>query len=146
MESASQRFDRKIRELTDWRGETLAKLRQSIHQADPEMVEEWKWVSAKRPGTPVFSHAGMVCTAEGYKGVVKMTFARGPELQDPAGLFNAGLEGAVRRAIDFHEGDRIDEGAFQELIRAAVRRNMVKAEVGRQKRFEPEARGGKPGE
>ncbi len=146
MESASQRFDRKIRELTDWRGEMLAKLRQMIHQADPEMVEEWKWVSANRPGTPVFSHAGMVCTAEGYKGVVKMTFARGAELQDPAGLFNASLEGAVRRAINFHAGDRIDEGAFQELIRAAVRLNMVKAEGGRRKRSGPEARGGKLGE
>jgi hypothetical protein len=143
MESASVRFDQKIQELTDWRGKTLAKLRQIIHQADPAMVEEWKWVSANRPGTLVFSHAGIVCTAEVYKGVVKTTFAYGAALLDPADLFNASVEGNVRRAIDFHEGDRINEAALKKLIRAAVALNLVKAEDKARARSKPEV-GAKP--
>src|ERR1700719_1631331 len=98
---ASSSIDEKIKELGDWRGKTLARVRDIIHQADPEIVEEWKWVKATSPGTPVFSHGGIVCTGETYKNVVKMTFARGAALQDPSGLFNASLEGNVRRAIDF---------------------------------------------
>ncbi|MFP5231708.1 MAG: DUF1801 domain-containing protein [Acidobacteriota bacterium] len=129
--------------MTDRRGETLAKLRQIIHQADSEMVEEWKWVSANRPGTPVFSRAGIVCTGEVYKGVVKTTFARGAELKDPAGLFKASLEGNVRRAIDFHEGDRINETALKELVRAAAALNLAKAEGKARARSKPQA-GAKP--
>ncbi len=128
MESASALMDQKIKELGDWRGKTLAKVRQIIHEADPEIVEEWKWVKPTNPGTPVWSHAGIVCTGETYKSVVKMTFARGAALQDPAGLFNASLEGNVRRAIDIHEGEKINEAALKELIRAAVALNLkVKA-------------------
>src|SRR5207244_4505664 len=100
---------RKIKELGDWRGKTLAKVREIIHQADPEIVEEWKWVKPTHPGTPVFSHGGIICTAETYKNVVKMTFAKGAALKDPSRLFNSSLEGSVRRAIDIHEGDKIDE-------------------------------------
>ena len=122
--SASASIDAKIKELGDWRGKTLAKVRQIIHQADPEIVEEWKWAKATSPGTPVFSHAGIVCTGETYKNVVKMTFARGAALQDPARLFNSSLEGNLRRAIDFHEGDKIDEAALKNLIRAAVALNL----------------------
>src|SRR6202035_250789 len=112
-------IDEKIKELGDWRGKTLAKVRTIIHQADPEIVEEWKW-----RGTPVFSHGGIVCTGETYKNVVKMTFAKGAALKDPSGLFNSSLEGNVRRAIDIHEGDKIDEAALKELIRAAVALNL----------------------
>src|SRR5512138_544102 len=119
MESASALIDQKIQELGDWRGTTLAKVRAIIHKADPEIVEEWKW-----RGTPVWSHAGIVCTGETYKSVVKMTFARGAELKDPAGLFNSSLEGNVRRAIDIHEGDQVDEEALKDLIRAAVTLNL----------------------
>jgi hypothetical protein len=119
MESASVFIDEKIKGLGDWRGKMLAKVRGIIHEADPEIVEEWKW-----RGTPVFSHAGIVCTGETYKNVVKMTFAKGAALQDPSGLFNSSLEGNVRRAIDIHEGDKIDEAVLKDLIRAAVALNL----------------------
>ena len=124
VESASAVIDAKIKELGDWRGKTLAKLRAIIHEADPEIVEEWKWAKATSPGTPVFSHGGIVCTGETYKSAVKMTFARGAALKDPSGLFNSSLEGNVRRAIDIHEGDKIDEAALKDLIRAAVALNL----------------------
>jgi len=124
MESASASIDAKIRELNDWRGKTLAKVRELIHEADPEIVEEWKWAKAKSPGTPVFSHGGIVCTGETYKNAVKMTFARGAALKDPSGLFNSSLDGNVRRAIDIHEGDKINEPALKALIRAAVALNL----------------------
>ena len=119
MESASGLIDEKIKELGDWRGKTLAKVREIIHEADPEIVEEWKWM-----GTPVFSHGGIVCTGETYKNVVKMTVAKGAALKDPAGLFNSSLDGNVRRAIDIHEGDKVDEAALKDLIRAAVALNL----------------------
>jgi hypothetical protein len=125
MEPASALIDRKIKHLGDWRGKTLAKVRDIIHQADPEIVEEWKWAKASSPGTPVFSHGGIVCTGETYKNVVKMTFARGAALKDPGRLFNSSLEGNVRRAIDIHEADRIDEAALKDLIRAAVALNLT---------------------
>jgi hypothetical protein len=118
-ESASALIDERIKELGDWRGKTLAKLRRLIHEADPEIVEEWKWM-----GTPIFSHGGIVCTGETYKSVVKMTFARGAALKDPSGLFNSSLDGNVRRAIDVHEGNKIDEAALKALIRAAVELNL----------------------
>ena len=124
MNSASVCIDEKIKELGDWRGKTLAKVRAIVHAADPEIVEEWKWVKATSPGTPVFSHGGIVCTGETYKNVVKMTFAKGAALQDPSGLFNASLDGNVRRAIDIHEGDTVDEAALKDLIRAAVALNL----------------------
>src|SRR5215813_7054184 len=116
--SASAFIDERIKELGDWRGKTLAKVRDLIHEADPEIVEEWKWM-----GTPVWSHDGLVCTGETYKSVVKMTFARGAALTDPSSLFNSSLEGNVRRAIDIHEGEKIDEKALKTLIRAAVALN-----------------------
>ena len=119
VESPAALIDEKIRELGDWRGRMLAKLRQIIHQAYPEIVEEWKW-----KGTPVFSHGGIVCTGETYKSVVKMTFARGAALQDPFGLFNSSLDGNVRRAIDIHEGEMVNEKALKDLIRAAVALNL----------------------
>jgi hypothetical protein len=121
---ASTLIDAKINELGDWRGKMLAKVRALIHKADPEIVEEWKWAKATSPGTPVFSHSGIVCTGETYKNAVKMTFARGAALQDPSGLFNSSLDGNVRRAIDIHEGDKIDEAALKDLIRAAVALNL----------------------
>jgi hypothetical protein len=124
VESASAFIDEKIKQLGDWRGKTLAKVREIIHQADPEIVEEWKWVKPTNPGTPVFSHGGIVCTGETYKSAVKLTFARGAALKDPAGLFNSSLEGNVRRAIDIHEGDKVDEAALKDLIRAAVALNL----------------------
>jgi len=117
-ESASVFIDEKIKELGDWRGKTLANVRAIIHEADPEIVEEWKW-----RGTPVWSHGGIVCTGETYKMVVKMTFAKGARLKDPAGLFNSSLDGNVRRAIDIHEGEKINEKALKTLIRAAVALN-----------------------
>ena len=119
MESASAFIDEKIKELGDWRGETLAKVRKIIYEADPEIVEEWKW-----RGTPVWSHSGIVCTGETYKKVVKMTFAKGAALKDPSGLFNSSLDGNARRAIDIHEGDKVDEAALKVLIRAAVALNL----------------------
>jgi hypothetical protein len=118
-DSPSQLIDARIGELSDWRGETLARVRILIKQADPEAVEEWKW-----RGVPVWSHAGIICTGETYKNVVKMTFAKGASLEDPSGLFNSSLEGNTRRAIDFHEGDKIDEKALKALIRAAVALNQ----------------------
>jgi hypothetical protein len=120
--SPSQLIDERIRELGDWRGKLLADLRALIKQADPEVVEEWKW-----RGVPVWSHAGLICTGETYKNVVKMTFAKGAALDDPSGLFNASLEGNTRRAIDFHEGETIDEDALKALIRAAVALNASRA-------------------
>ena len=123
-QSASESIDEKIKELGDWRGKTLAKVRAIIHAADPEIVEEVKWAKATSPGTPVFSHGGIVCTGETYKNVVKMTFAKGAALQDPSGLFNSSLDGNVRRAIDIHEGDKVDEAALKDLIRAAVALNL----------------------
>jgi hypothetical protein len=122
--SASDFIDEKIRKLGDWRAKTLANVRDIIHEADPEIVEEWKWVKPTNPGTPVWSHGGIVCTGETYKSVVKMTFAKGAELKDPSRLFNASLEGNVRRAIDIHEGETIDAAAFKDLIRAAVANNL----------------------
>src|SRR3984957_6673610 len=123
-ESASAIIDAKIKELGDWRGKTLAKVRQIIHEADPEILEEWKWVKLTTPGTPVLSHDGIVCTGETYKSVVKMTFAKGAALKAPSGLFNSSLDGNVRRAIDIHEGDKVDEAALKDLIRAAVGLNL----------------------
>jgi hypothetical protein len=117
-DSPSQLIDARIKELGDWRGETLARVRAVVKQADPEVVEEWKW-----RGVPVWSHAGIICTGETYKNVVKMTFAKGASLEDPSGLFNSSLEGNTRRAIDTHEGDKIDEKALKALIRAAVALN-----------------------
>jgi hypothetical protein len=122
--SASAFIDEKIKELGDWRGKMLAKVRAIIHEADPEIVEERKWVKPTTPGTPVFSHGGIVCTGETYKSVVKITFAKGAALKDPSGLFNSSLEGNVRRAIDIHEGDKVDEAALKDLIRAAVALNL----------------------
>jgi hypothetical protein len=117
-DSPSQLIDARIKELGDWRGETLARIRRLIKQADPDVVEDWKW-----RGVPVWYHDGMICTGETYRNVVKMTFAKGASLEDPSGLFNSSLEGNTRRAIDFHEGDDIDEKALQALIRAAVKLN-----------------------
>jgi len=125
VESASALIDERIKELSsgpgggNWRGKTLAKVRKIVHEADPEIVEEWKWM-----GTPTWSHGGIVCTGETYKNVVKMTFAKGAALEDPSGLFNSSLDGNVRRAIDIHEGDKIDEAALKDLIRAAVALNL----------------------
>ena len=125
VESASALLDEKIKELGDWRGQTLAKVRAIIHAAGPEIIEEWKWVKPTSPGTPLFSHGGIVCTGETYKDVVKMTFPKGAALPDPSGLFNSSLEGNVRRAIDIHEGDKLDEAALKDLIRAAVALNLT---------------------
>ncbi len=122
--SASASIDEKIRELGDWRGKTLARVREIVHEADPEIVEEWKWARQTSPGTPVFSHGGIVCTGETYRKVVKMTFARGAALKDPSRLFNSSLEGNARRAIDIHEGEKIDEAALKDLVRAAVALNL----------------------
>lgn len=121
-DSPSQLIEARIKELGDWRGEMLARVRSLIKQADPEVVEEWKW-----RGVPVWSHTGIICTGEAYKNVVKLTFAKGSSLEDPSGLFNSSLEGNVRRAIDFHEGDKIDEEALKALIRAAVALNTSAA-------------------
>jgi hypothetical protein len=123
-ESASAFIDAKINELGDWRGKMLATVRRILHEADPEIVEEWKW-----RGTPVFSHGGIVCTGETYKSVVKLTFAKGAALKDASGLFNSSLEGNVRRAIDIHEGEKINEAALKELIRAAVALNLKGLEL-----------------
>jgi hypothetical protein len=120
---ASGQIDEKIAALGDWRGETLSRMRGLIREADPEVVEEWKWVKATNPGTPVWSHGGGICTGETYKSVVKLTFFKGASLQDPAGLFNASLDGNARRAIDIREGEEIDADAFKALIRAAVALN-----------------------
>jgi hypothetical protein len=122
-DSPSQMIAARIEELGDWRGETLSKVRGIIREADPDVVEEWKWVKPTNPGTPVWSHDGIICTGETYKNAVKMTFAKGASLEDPSGLFNASLEGNTRRAIDLHEGDKIDARALKALIRAAVALN-----------------------
>ena len=122
--SPTQLIDARIKELDDWRGKTLSRLRTLIKEADPQVVEEWKW-----RGVPVWSHAGIICTGETYKNVVKMTFARGAALKDPSRLFNSSLEGNTRRAIDFHEGEKINEAALKSLVRAAVTLNQAKAET-----------------
>ena len=153
MESASAFIDQKIKELSsatdggEWRGKMLAKVREIIHEADPEIVEERKWVKATSPGTPVFSHGGIVCTGETHKNVVKMTFARGAALPDPSGLFNSSLEGNVRRATDIHEGEKIDAAALKDLIRAAVAFNLrgkSKLEGKSGKKNKPKSRGKSP--
>lgn len=128
--AASTKITKRIQELGDWRGETLARVRHLIHDADPEIQEEWKWAKPKSPGTPVWSHDGIVCTGESYKEVVKLTFARGAALPDPQKLFNSSLEGNTRRAIDIREGEKLNEGAFKELIRFAVAANSA-ARAGR---------------
>jgi hypothetical protein len=122
--NASEQIDERIKELGDWRGETLGRVRGIIREADPEVVEEWKWAKATSPGTPVWSHNGGICTGETYKSVVKLTFFKGAALQDPAGLFNSSLDGKVRRAIDIKEDDAIDEGALKSLVREAVALNL----------------------
>jgi hypothetical protein len=140
MGSASAAIDEKIRELGDWRGKTLARVRELIHKADPAIVEEWKWAKPTSPGVPVWSHAGIVCTGETYKDHVKMTFAKGAALEDPAGLFNSSLEGNVRRAIDIHEGGKIDEAALKDLIRAAVALNLKSSAQLSAKKSKPNPR------
>jgi hypothetical protein len=125
VESASASIDERIEELGDWRGKTLARVRQLIHDADPEIQEEWKWQKPSSPGTPVWSHDGGICTGETYKQVVKLTFFRGASLPDPKKLFNSSLEGNTRRAIDIREGEKLNEGAFKELIRSAVAANSA---------------------
>jgi hypothetical protein len=123
--SASEQIDARIKELGDWRGETLAEVRRIVTEADPDVVEEWKWAKATSPGTPVWSHNGGICTGETYKSVVKLTFFKGASLQDPAGLFNSSLDGKVRRAIDIREGEKIDAAALKKLIREAVELNLA---------------------
>jgi hypothetical protein len=122
--NASKLIDKRIRELGDWRGKTLSKVRGIIKEADPDIVEEWKWVKPTNPGTPVWSHNGGICTGEPYKNVVKLTFFKGAALNDPSGLFNSSLDGKVRRAIDIKEDDKIDEAALKDLIREAVALNL----------------------
>src|SRR5205809_3673407 len=134
VESASALIDGRIKELGDWRGKTLARVREIIHEADPEIVEEWKWM-----GTPVWSHGGLVCTGETYKNVLKMTFAKGARLKDPSGLFNSSLDGNARRAIDIHEGDKVDAAALKDLIRAAVALNVKGAQGPEQGEAQAEA-------
>jgi hypothetical protein len=124
--SAAEQIDQRVQELGDWRGATLQRLRELIREADPEVVEEWKWAKATSPGTPVWSHDGGICTGETYNQVVKLTFFQGASLPDPAGLFNSSLEGKTRRAIDVREGEEVDEGAFKSLIREAVAFNAAK--------------------
>lgn len=123
-ESAPAVLDARIKELKDWRGKMLLKMREIVHAADPEIVEEWKWVKPTSPGVPIWSHSGIICTGETYKNHVKMTFAKGAPLKDPSRLFNSSLDGNVRRAIDIHEGDKINEAALKDLIRAAVALNL----------------------
>ena len=123
---ASEQITQRIQSLGDWRGTTLARMRSLIHAADPEIQEEWKWAKATSPGTPVWSHDGIVCTGETYKAVVKLTFARGASLPDPRKIFNSSLEGNMRRAIDIREGETVDEAAFKDLIRAAIEANGAK--------------------
>jgi hypothetical protein len=125
-DSAGQMIDHRIRELGDWRGSVLKRMRALVHEADPEVVEEWKWAKESSPGTPVWSHSGGICTGESYKEVVKLTFFQGASLKDPAHLFNSSLEGNTRRAIDIHKDDAIEETAFKELIRTAVAFNVAK--------------------
>ena len=125
-QSPAQQIDRRIADLDDWRGDTLARVRALVTEADPDVVEEWKWVKATSPGTPVWSHDGIICTGESYKDKVKLTFAKGASLEDPSGLFNSSLDGNVRRAIDIHEGEAIDADAFKALVREAVSLNESK--------------------
>jgi hypothetical protein len=127
-EAASATITKRIEELGDWKGETLAHVRRLIHEADPEIEEEWKWAKATSPGVPVWSHDGIVCTGESYKEAVKLTFARGASIEDPKKLFNSSLEGNMRRAIDLREGEKINEAAFKQLIRAAVAANAAARE------------------
>src|SRR6266702_3716886 len=122
-QSASELIDKSIAELGDWRGETLSRMRKLIKEADPDVVEEWKWRKPSHPGVPVWSHQGLICTGESYKSIVKLTFAKGASVKDPAKVFNSSLDGNVRRAIDIHEGEEVDAGAFKALIRAAVALN-----------------------
>src|SRR5438045_1508240 len=122
-QSASEHISKRIAELGDWRGKTLSRMRELIEEADPYVVEEWKWVKPTKPGTPVWSHDGIICTGESYKNVVKLTFAKGASLKDPARLFNSSLEGNTRRAIDIHEGEEVDESALKALVRQAVALN-----------------------
>jgi hypothetical protein len=122
-QSASELISKRIGELGDWRGKTLSRMRALIKEADPDVVEEWKWVKPTTPGTPVWSDAGIICTGESYKSVVKLTFAKGASLKDPAHLFNSSLDGNVRRAIDIHEGEEVDDSAFKALVRQAVALN-----------------------
>src|SRR5881398_1757531 len=122
-QSASELIDQRIAELEDWRGETLSRMRKLIHETDPDVVEELKWIKPTNPGTPTWSHDGIICTGESYKSVVKLTFAKGASLKDPAKLFNSSLEGNTRRAIDIHEGEEVEAGAFQALVREAVALN-----------------------
>jgi len=129
--SASELIDNRIAELADWRGETLGRMRKLIKEADPDVVEEWKWARATSPGTPVWSHNGIICTGESYKSIVKLTFAKGASLEDPARLFNSSLEGNARRAIDIHEEEKVDAEAFKALIRAAVALNTSGAKARR---------------
>ena len=130
VESASLLIDARIQELGDWRGEMLSRIRTLIKEADPNVVEEWKWEKPSHPGTPVWSHDGLICTGETYKNVVKMTFSRGASLDDPSSLFNSSLEGKARRAIDFREGEKVNEDALKKLIRAAVALNTSTASDG----------------
>ena len=134
-QSASELISKRIAELGDWRGKTLSRMRQLVKEADPDVVEEIKWVKATNPGTPTWSHDGIICTGESYKSVVKLTFAKGASLKDPAGLFNSSLDGNTRRAIDIHEGEEVDASAFKALVRAAVALNTSggKAKPGRAK-------------
>jgi hypothetical protein len=134
--SASELISKRIAALEDWRGKTLSRMRTLIKEADPDVIEEWKWVKATNPGTPVWSHDGIICTGESYKNVVKLTFAKGASLKDPRRLFNASLDGHVRRAIDIHEGEDIDESAFKALVLEAVALNTA----GKSKRFDGRAR------
>jgi hypothetical protein len=129
--SASELIDKRIAELGGWRGETLSRLRKLIKEADPDVVEEWKWAKASSPGTPVWSHDGIICTGESYKAMVKLTFFKGASLKDPARLFNSSLEGNARRAIDIHEGEHVDADAFKALIRAAVALNTFGGQARR---------------
>jgi hypothetical protein len=122
---ASELISKRIAALEDWRGETLSRMRTLIKKADPDVVEEWKWVSPNKPGTPVWSHDGIICTGESYKSVVKLTFAKGAALKDPARLFNSSLDGNLRRAIDIHDGEKVDESAFKALVRQAVALNRA---------------------
>ena len=126
-QSASEAISKRISELGGWRGETLSRMRKLIKEEDPDVVEEFKWVKPSSPGTPVWSHDGIICTGESYKSVVKLTFAKGASLKDPARLFNSSLDGNVRRAIDIHEGEKVDESAFKALVKAAVAQNGAKA-------------------
>jgi hypothetical protein len=141
-QSASELIDNRIAELGDWRGETLSRMRKLIKEADPDIVEEWKWVKPTNPGTPTWSHDGIICTGESYKSVVKLTFAKGASVQDPAKLFNSSLEGNTRRAIDIHEGEEVDAEAFKALIRAAVALNASGGKASPRQSDDPPGSGG----